>query len=63
MLQTSFSEAMAVQSNGSVVAVGSSAEVMLLQQPATQVMNLQGAFVMPASHFNTATLLHCRSVQ
>ena len=53
LLQVSSAEALAVQSNGSIVAVGSSAEVLLLQQPATQVTNLQGAFVMPASPFHT----------
>ena len=53
LLQVSSAEALAVQSNGSIVAVGSSAEVLMLQQPATQVTNLQGAFVMPASSFDT----------
>ena len=62
VLQVPFSEALAVQSNGSIVAVGSSTEVMLLQQPATQVTNLQGAFVMPASTF-ILYLLHCNSMQ
>ena len=56
ILQVSFSEALAVQSSGSIAAVGCSAEVLLLQQPATQVTNLQGAFVMPVSPLHTATL-------
>lgn len=57
MLQVAFAEAMAVLSSGNIIAVGSSAEVLLLQQPATQVKDLQGAFVMPASPSHTATLL------
>lgn len=54
MLQVASAEAMGVQSSGNIIAVGSSAEVLLLQQPATQVKDLQGAFVMPASPSNTS---------
>ena len=57
-------EALAVQSSGNIVAVGSSAEVLLLQQPATQVKDLQGAFVMPASLSSTShyyTACYCRA--
>ncbi|DBA97126.1 hypothetical protein WJX77_007862 [Trebouxia sp. C0004] len=37
----------AVQANGQIAAVGGTAEMLLLQQQATTVTDLQGAFVMP----------------
>lgn len=46
-MQVPFAEALAVHTNGQIAAVGSSAEMLPLQQHATTVIDLQGAFVMP----------------
>lgn len=46
-MQVPFAEALVVHSNGQIAAVGSSAEMLSLQQHATTVTDLQGAFVMP----------------
>lgn len=40
-------EALAVQSDGHIIAVGGSADMLSLQQPATQITDLHGACVMP----------------
>lgn len=46
-------EALAVQSDGHIIAVGGSADMLSLQQPATQITDLHGACVMPVSHRNS----------
>jgi len=52
-MQVPEARACAVQANGQVAAVGGSAEMLLLQQQATTVTDLQGAFMMPVSLYES----------
>jgi len=42
-----------VQVNGQIAAVGGNAEMLLLQQQATTVTDIQGAFMMPVSLYES----------
>ena len=55
-VQRQFAEAMAVQADGQIAAVGSDAQLLPLQQTTTAVQNMAGAFVMPVS---TAYIIYC----
>lgn len=52
-MQVPEAHACAVQANGQISAVGDSAEMLLLQQQATTVTDLQGAFMMPVSLYES----------
>ena len=48
-MQVTTAEALAIQADGHLAAVGGNAHVLQLQQSATQVTDYHGAFVMPVS--------------
>lgn len=53
IMQVPFASALAVQSNGQIAAVGSTEKVLKLQQAATNVADLGGAFVLPVYNLLT----------